>query len=109
MYECHVTLPEMNVHGKAFCNGLAQELGWKTSFIIGDPLLGVNGFFYLTAHNRDSHRLYGKMKELLGRLEREGLEVLREKIEHIVHDTKTNIQLEGVLNAQEQKAATESP
>jgi len=84
-YECHVTTTV--AHADA-AEALAQEFGWKTSQIQRDPLLGDDTFFYLTKHNADFLTLYQQMTLLVLRMTSDGLPVLREKIEHIIYDTK---------------------
>ncbi len=82
-YECHVTVakPADATEFKA----LAQQHGWKTSCIDGDPLLGAKAFFYFTCHHGNYDKIFKKMKDLVGLL---GGQVIREKIEQIIYDTK---------------------
>jgi hypothetical protein len=86
MYECHVTLRKPQDTREL--ESLALEKQWKTSFIVGDPLLGKEGFFYFTTHHVDYDQIFSKMRSLADRL---GTLVIREKIEHIVYDTKKRL------------------
>lgn len=86
MYECHVTInkPE-TAHEHEKMDKMGKDLGWKTSCIERDPLLGRATYFYFTTHHVDYDSIFRKMKslsEVLGNL------VIREKIEHILYDTK---------------------
>jgi hypothetical protein len=86
-FECHVTVdpPPEDVSD---CHRIAAKLGWKTSEIERDPVLGDRKYFYFTAHARSFEVLKARMDELTAELRAEELNVLREKIENIVYDTK---------------------
>lgn len=83
-YECHVTIamPEK----RDFLETLGQSLGWSTSFIDGDPLLGEKRFFYFTRHSDSKASLLTDYNWLLMNWPVTGPEVLRFKIEKIVLD-----------------------
>lgn len=85
-YECHITTA---VADAEIAEKIAIEFKWKTSEIKRDPVLGDGSHFYLTAHDTNFHRLYTKMIMTAADLRNIGCAVLREKIEHIVYDTKT--------------------
>jgi hypothetical protein len=85
-YECHVTVDRPS--NPDDFNTLAQNLGWKTSCIDGDPVLGKKVFFYFTCHGTYYGRIYEKMELLASML---GDRVVRKKIEQIIYDTKGNI------------------
>lgn len=85
-YECHITT---TVADEPEAAAVASALGWKTSEIKRDPLLGDASHFYLTAHDTSFPRLYVKMKRTAAELKQLNCTVLREKIELIVYDTKT--------------------
>lgn len=89
-YECHITVTVADAKAATV---IADCMGWKTSEIKRDPTLGDGSHFYLTAHSPDMPRLRGKMEETSLKLAEAGCKVLREKIEHIVYDTKTGIGL----------------
>ena len=69
---------------------------WKFSAIDGDPVLGKKVFCYLTSYDANPHKLLDRMKceadslryfsEVPGY---DGAEPVRQKIERIVYDTKT--------------------
>jgi hypothetical protein len=89
MYECHVTIkkPDQAI----VMDALAEQFGWKTSYINGDALLGKDGYFYFTTHHVAYEALFAKMETLAGVLQVLGRPVLRKKIEQIVYDTKTSL------------------
>lgn len=87
-YECHITCvkPETTY----YLEQLAKERKWKTSYIVGDPLLGNEGFFYFTCHSNSYDKIFSKMELLYIKLiELFGSKlVIRKKIEKVVYDTK---------------------
>ena len=90
-YECHVTT---TVAYSVAAGELAQQMGWKTSQIERDPLLGDDTFFYLTTHSTTQNSIMVLMAELTDEMRRAEIPVLRAKVEHIVYDTK-----KGLFNA----------
>lgn len=88
MYECHITTTVAHAEE---ATRLAASFGWKTSEIKRDPVLGDGSYFYLTAHHKNFREMYGAMRMVAGELRAAGCGVLREKIEHIVYDTKTGV------------------
>jgi hypothetical protein len=93
-YECHITVDVKDAaratHYANWCNHPSIPLGgvWKTSEIARDPLLGDRNFFYLTAHDSDIIRMTRRMTYAVAWLEGNGVHVLREKIELIMHDKR---------------------
>lgn len=87
-YECHITCHQADA---AVATSVAEALHWKTSEIARDPVLGQATYFYLTSHGKTFEHLFGRMREAVAALKAKGLEVVREKIEHIVFDTKLGI------------------
>ena len=74
----------------ALWKDLAHYHGWKTSAIDGDPVLGTGVHFYFTAHDKEAERLLRRMTEMRYALAAAtGLAPVREKIEHVIYDTKT--------------------
>lgn len=86
IYECHITVDRND--GPA-AEDVAKRLHWKYSQIDGDPVLGKKVFAYLTTHDTDVLRMHQRMVMASGDLKAIGVEVVREKIELIVYDTKT--------------------
>lgn len=84
-FECHVTCLSSQAD---LAQNVATALGWKTSQIARDPVLGDDTFFYLTMYDTDYMTLYHRMKFVAYRLMAEGCTVVREKIELIMFDTK---------------------
>jgi hypothetical protein len=85
IFECHITVSTKHSEMAA---KTAKELHWKTSEIARDPVLGDDTFFYLTTHSDNLPEITGRMKRCVFALEFIEVEVLREKIELILHDTK---------------------
>lgn len=89
-FEAHVTMP-WSPEKIAFYKRIADEEGWKVSWIDGDPVLGEKRFFYFTRHETSHMRIFVAMEELVWTLG-EG-NVLRRKVEKIIFDDKTGIGL----------------
>lgn len=87
-YECHITVERQD--GPA-AEEVAKRLHWKYSQIDGDPVLGKKVFAYLTTHDSDLLRMRDRMNMASGDLRAIGINVIREKIELIVYDTKTKV------------------
>lgn len=86
MYECHLTYENVTPEAEKRMRFFADVAGWKTSYITDDPTLGPGKRFFLTAHDNDLGVLYAKMKDAAYS---DYLPLpVREKIEHIVHDSK---------------------
>ena len=88
MYESHITV---STDCRVVGIDVADTYGWKTSEIARDPLLGDETYFYLTSHDKSFIGMYDRMKEVSDALRSRGVEVVREKIELIVYDTKTGV------------------
>jgi len=84
-FECHITTTTAHA---AVATEIATNLHWKTSEIARDPVLGNHTFFYLTSHGATYDHIAGRMRECVDALLDAGVDVVREKIEDIVHDTK---------------------
>jgi hypothetical protein len=89
-YECHITLSTADGNIAAV---IARQLHWKTSEIARDPVLGEDTYYYLTSHHVDYDAMKDRMDMCVMLLRASGVNIIREKIELIVHDTK--IGLEG--------------
>lgn len=89
-YECHITIAVKDAE-KA-CK-LLQAFNWKTSEIKRDPILGDGSHFYFTRHDQSHGKIETHMRLAANTLRYAGIEVLREKIELIVYDTKTGVGL----------------
>jgi hypothetical protein len=87
-YECHITT---RTPFAVASTEIAKELHWKTSEIARDPVLGNDTYFYLTTHDTDLGRMLGRMQTCVARMKEAGVEVVREKIEEIIHDTKLGL------------------
>lgn len=94
MYECHLTFDSLSNAQLRTLEAYARLCGWKTSFIDGDPALGPGKRFFLTDHNKDAKALFTRMTQAKAGLFLKGISPVREKIEHIIHDTKYDIKIE---------------
>lgn len=89
-FECHITL---NLADANVGNFVAEQVeGWHTSQSERDPVLGKDSYFYLTAHDTDYVRMYERMKYVAKRVEGYQTEVVRQKIELIMYDTRGDAQ-----------------
>lgn len=89
-YECHITVARED--GPVTAGVAADPKNpWKYSQIDGDPVLDQKVFAYLTKHDTNYVRLYSNMKATVGALSQQGVDVVREKIELIMYDTKTGV------------------
>lgn len=88
-YECHITMrgdPE-------FIRPLVESsvTGWKFSAIDGDPVLGNGVLCYATSHfpvRLSQDVVVEKMNFVAHCLSQQGAEVIRQKVELVVYDTK---------------------
>lgn len=85
MFECHVTV---DVKDAPLAAQIAVLEGWSTSEIARDPVLGNKNYFYLTKHSKFVNKLFFEMNQLTLLFAKANIEVLREKIEVIIHDSK---------------------
>lgn len=87
-YEIHITASTKDGETATI---VAKQLGWKTSEIARDPLLGEDTFFYLTTHRSHVETSMADMNLCAKILEANGVKVLRMKIEHVIFDTKKKL------------------
>lgn len=88
-YECHITVPMPSGGMLHEFEDIGEDHGWKTSYIQGDPLLGEKRYFYFTRFGTDLMDLANQMSALTNVLRNYDIQVLRQKIEEILFDTKT--------------------
>lgn len=89
-FESHITLLKPQSTEKArLLFKLSEEYGMKTSWITGDPVLGTGKWFYISSYSENFDELLLRVKEMAVKLRDLGFEVVREKIEEILYDTKT--------------------
>lgn len=87
-YECHIT---MRGDPKQI-EPLVKATGWKFSAIDGDPVLGKGVLCYATSHfkgSRDTADVVIAMGVVADELVAQGAEVIRQKVELVVYDTKS--------------------
>lgn len=85
-FEAHITLRPSD---RERATPVAEQYGWKTSQICGDPLLGPDKYFYLTMHHENLLAIHDHMQSTLVALAQTDVIAVRIKIELIVYDTKT--------------------
>lgn len=87
LYELHITI---NIADAQLAEPIAKELHWKTSQIMGDPVLGAKPFAYLTSYVRSftSGAAREQLNKAVQALRVGGIPVIREKIEQIIHDVR---------------------
>lgn len=104
-YECHITFTFI-WHDTTDLKALIErDTGWKWSQIDGDPVLGPGRKTYLTKHfpastntshtMADAEPVVAKMAKAAAYLRGCGLEVLREKVELVIYDTKSNSEIKS--------------
>lgn len=85
LYESHITV---SIKDAELAQRVADAQNWKTSEIKRDITLGDNSYFYLTTHSPDIRLMFRRLEQASASLSAVGVNVIREKIELIVHDTK---------------------
>ncbi len=85
LYELHITV---NIADAELADVVARDLHWKTSQIMGDPVLGNKPFHYLTTYSSDEYLAYVTLAECCNALRQAGVGIIREKIELIVYDKR---------------------
>ena len=94
-YEIHITshLPPRRDIERQY-KKLAEEEHWTTSKINGDPNLGAGAKFYFTTYETTLDRAFIKLNIMTDRMRDLRIPIIREKIEHIVFDTKSRVGME---------------
>lgn len=91
MYECHITI---ELPDSVFITLLEKKIlenGWKFSKIDGDPIFGKGIKCYATQHfnsSKNVNKVLEEMNNVAEHLDILGFNVIREKIELIIYDTK---------------------
>lgn len=86
-YECHITLADDLVKSEE----AVVLTGWKFSKIYGDPVLGKHLFSYATKHYSiaiPEELVVDAMGKVFNQLKESGLNVIRQKVELVVYDSK---------------------
>jgi hypothetical protein len=87
-FEAHITLPRAQAED---VEKMAADSGWTYSAIDGDPVMGKQAYCYLTAYDTTATGLLARMRIVTAALTQRDVQVLREKIERIIFDTKTGV------------------
>lgn len=82
-YEAHVTLWPKD---RDKVGPIAKQHKFKLSELVGDVKLGNAPLLYLTSHDRTAERLGQRMADMVDHLRAVGVEVLRDKLEHVMFD-----------------------
>lgn len=86
-FECHVTLvPVDEPYWLEVVEHVAKTYRFKTSFIVGDPVLGKAKYFYCTGHDVTYDALMSRMNMLVKDLP---TAPVRRKIEQVLFDERT--------------------
>lgn len=85
LYESHITV---SIKDAEIAQKIADQQKWKTSEIKRDITLGDNSYFYLTTHCPEIRMMFTRLEQTTASLRGMGINVIREKIELIIHDTK---------------------
>lgn len=85
LYESHITV---SIKDAELAQKVADEQNWKTSEIKRDITLGDNSYFYLTTHCPEIRLMFSRLNRATDMLKFYKINVIREKIELIIHDTK---------------------
>lgn len=88
-FEAHITCDKM--YAGTVETVADQNPPWTFSVITGCPILGTGTYCYLSGFDRNSEKLLDSMQGIALTLTRLGVPVLRQKIERIVFDTKTDV------------------
>lgn len=84
-FEIHITVSGAQAREARL---VAEIVGWKFSAIDGDPLLGPGVNCYLTHHAKDFMKALEQLRSVCLDLNNHHVQVLRQKIELVVFDTK---------------------
>ena len=89
-FECHITVhkPKFTRHARLLFAAAAKGK-MKTSWITGDPVLGAGKWFYISGYSESYLQLLENMTKVADDIRSMGFEVIREKLEQIMYDTKT--------------------
>ena len=85
LYEIHLTCYTSQSTQAA---AVAADLHWKTSEIMRDPVLGNDTYYYLTKYASTYEQAMAYISKAKEAMLGAGIVLIREKIEHIVHDIR---------------------
>jgi putative NIF3 family GTP cyclohydrolase 1 type 2 len=85
LYEIHLTVDTAHAERATW---VANAFHWKTSEIARDPVLGNKNYFYLTKYSVTLESALSEIQEATAALKLHGVPLIREKVEHIVHDVR---------------------
>ena len=84
LYEIHLTF-DTNAERREELERYTESLGWKWSYIQNDPVLGKKNFCYATRYAGSMDKA---LDEIRGFVSESPEDAIRQKVEHIVYDTK---------------------
>ena len=85
LFEIHITCYTSQ---SLLASEVATQCHWKTSEIMRDPILGNDTYYYLTKYATTKAIAMAYIEEASIELLARGVRIVREKIEHIVHDIR---------------------
>ncbi len=86
-YECEITIGP-GTFSRRYLANLGSVNEWDTSFDPGDPVSGDGKWFRYSQQRADYDSLYDDMLNMVIRLRKLGIVVVREKIDKTVHDVQ---------------------
>lgn len=89
-YESHITIERPNnIIAVVLLENIAKSNNMKLTYVADDAVLGVGKWYYINGYDTDFNTLLSKVKDVSEQLKTKGFNVIREKIEQIMYDTKT--------------------
>ena len=89
-YEAHITA---DIKHAELVKAASNATGWKYSQIHGCPIMGDKTYCYLTHYSTNARLLKNQLEAIETLLKMGAVPVLRAKIEQILYDTKTGVNL----------------
>lgn len=99
-FEAHITC---KLSDSEAVREVCEYTGWSYSQIDGDPIMGKQAYCYLTTYDSNEEILYSSMQEVCQILRSAMVEPLRQKIELIVFDSKTGVDVLGLVLPRRQR------
>jgi len=87
-FECHITIVDDRAMALATVKRIVEDQKWKFSCITGDPDLGNTTFCYATRWFDEEQHAVTMTHMFKDRFVKEGLSVVRLKVEKVVHDSR---------------------
>ena len=91
-YECHITMEAIDSHARQVAHEFTEHMKWKFSAIDGDIVVGDGVKLYATKHfnyRLPAVKVKGELMKAARRLEKEGVTVIRRKVELVIFDDRS--------------------